>query len=120
MSVLDIDKVDFVAWAEDSCELVVSDHLTWDNTDDHLECLLAKINSYIQYFVDGQFRREWGGRRCERVALVVVLLNRPPEAMWDAFGQLKAALENFDLAFEVYWTNESLGVKKTMIFPPVQ
>lgn len=118
MSILDTNTVDFVAWKDSRCELVVSDHLDWSDVDDHLNCLVAKINAYIFYAVGGQLEHDWPGQNRSSTELVVFLLHRPPAAAIRAFEQLDEAIATYSLKLVVYWSDKALGVAKTLVFPP--
>ncbi len=58
MSVINIDKVDGIAIAPDKkgIKLLISDHLDWDEEYQHLIILQEKINAYIQFCENEQYR----------------------------------------------------------------
>ena len=48
MSVDQLDKVDFISkTSEGNVELTISDHLEWDDKNEHLLILQNKINAYL-------------------------------------------------------------------------
>ena len=57
MSIIDPTIVDSQAVTPDGqgIALLISDHLTWENEQKHLEALQDKLNSYISYLRNAQF-----------------------------------------------------------------
>ena len=56
MSVTQIDKIDFISLREgtNSVVLTISDHLDWTDTDEHLQVLQDKINTYLNFCESGE------------------------------------------------------------------
>ena len=42
-----------------SCILTIADPRDWDNEQEHLEALQAKINAYLEFIDNGQIYREY-------------------------------------------------------------
>jgi len=51
MSIEQTDKIDFISLRKetDSVILTISDHLDWTDTDNHLEMLQEKLNTYLRF-----------------------------------------------------------------------
>ncbi|GFZ30406.1 hypothetical protein CSC2_09320 [Clostridium zeae] len=58
MSVLEKDKIDAIGINKDSSRIIlmISDHLSWDKEHEHLILLQEKVNSYINFIEDKQFK----------------------------------------------------------------
>ena len=58
MSVLDKNKIDGIGISRDGSKLIllISDHLDWGNEYEHLIQLQNKMNSYIGFIEDQQYR----------------------------------------------------------------
>lgn len=58
MSVLDNDKVDGIALnnEEEAVVLLLTDHLDWGNEYEHLTVLQEKINAYIAFLENEQYK----------------------------------------------------------------
>lgn len=58
MSVLDTNKIDGIGISRDGNKLIllISDHLDWSNEYEHLIQLQNKMNSYIGFIEDQQYK----------------------------------------------------------------
>ncbi len=58
MSVLDKESIDAVAITSDGVgiKLLISDHLVWTDEYEHLLLLQEKINGYIMFLENGQYK----------------------------------------------------------------
>ena len=63
MSVTDLDKVDAIGISPDGKELcmMITDHLDWEDEPTHLMVLQDKINAYLAYLEDGEWKKEFQG-----------------------------------------------------------
>lgn len=78
MSITDADTIDIVSFDRTSGDLVltVSDHLDWGQTQEHLEILEAKLNTYLEYLESAEsepLRERARGR-----AVVIRVVGRVP------------------------------------------
>lgn len=60
MSVSDLDKVDMMGKTENGkcLQMVISDHLNWEDEEIHLLVLQEKINAYLALLQDKKWMRE--------------------------------------------------------------
>ena len=61
MAIDDIDKIDILFKdKEDHAVLVITDHLDWEEFEDHAHLVLlqAKINTYLEFIDNGQLAKE--------------------------------------------------------------
>ncbi len=58
MSVVDKQKIDAVALTDDESGIVllISDHLDWQDEYNHLLVLQEKINTYVTFLEEGQYK----------------------------------------------------------------
>lgn len=58
MSVSDLDRIDGIAMTKDGkgLALFLADHLDWEHEDIHLEALQEKINLYVSYFENKEYK----------------------------------------------------------------
>lgn len=63
MSIIDPTIVDSQAVTPDGkgIALLISDHLTWENEQKHLETLQDKLNAYVSYLRCAQFTQHFPG-----------------------------------------------------------
>ena len=63
MSIIDPTIVDAQSVTPDGkgVALLISDHLTWENEQKHLEALQEKLNAYVAYLRGGQFAQHFPG-----------------------------------------------------------
>lgn len=57
MSVIETDKIDGMGKGKENGELIllITDHLDWENEQDHLVILQNKINSYLGFIESKQY-----------------------------------------------------------------
>lgn len=58
MSVIETDKVDGMGKSKKNGELIllITDHLDWENEQEHLIALQNKINSYLEFIESKQYK----------------------------------------------------------------
>lgn len=63
MSVTDLDKVDAMGISPDGKEvcMMITDHLDWEDEPTHLIILQDKINAYLAYLEDGEWKNQFPG-----------------------------------------------------------
>jgi hypothetical protein len=100
MTVEQHDVVDFVARNPDKkiTALVISDHLSWDNVNEHLLCLQEKLNCYFRYVQSGELIEKYPDALNDKVAFEIVLEHSPPDAAFWFFEKARATTEAAGLA----------------------
>ena len=105
MSIDDASKIDIVATRPESDEvkLVIADHLTWSDPDAHCRMIQDKVNTYIAFVESRQLWEVKGHRIPERPHIFITLAAKhaPAEVAWEFLSQLRAALNNIGIEFEV-------------------
>ena len=73
--------------------LIISDHLPWDEKDEHLLCLQEKLNTYLRFIESGEIYEHRPEAR-ERPIVVTLALKYPPPARVQWFlTKVSAAVE---------------------------
>ncbi|MCG3183391.1 MAG: hypothetical protein ICCCNLDF_01488 [Planctomycetes bacterium] len=59
MSIRQADEIDYIAWDDDATvSLMVSDHMDWEDSDEHIRLLEAKVGGYLAYITTGRLAEE--------------------------------------------------------------
>jgi hypothetical protein len=93
MSVEDIDKIDFVAVDRKTgdVQLVISDHLDWDqNEGEHLFVLQDKLDAYLTFVESGQLYAKFPRTRGEKIVIKVsgkYALSEEAKKLYRLFGK---------------------------------
>jgi hypothetical protein len=95
MTVEQHDVVDFVAKdaATRTFLLVISDHLPWDEINDHLFCLQEKLNCYFGFIESGELVKKYPDAAGHKIAVEIVLEHTPPDAAVWFFEKVRDASE---------------------------
>lgn len=103
LSIEESSKIDVVATRPDSDEvkLIVTDHLTWDDPEQHLRLLQEKLNAYIAFVQSGQLAKLESPAvpASPRVEVVVALQHPPPLEAREFFLRAGAFLQGVGLGF---------------------
>jgi len=93
MSIEEIDKVDFVAVDRKTgdVQLVISDHLDWDqNEGEHLFVLQDKLNAYLGFVESGQLYAKFPRTRGKKIVIKVsgkFALSEEAKKLYRLFGK---------------------------------
>ena len=105
MTISDKGKVDLIAVRPGSDEvlLMITDHLQWDDVDDHMLLVQDKVNDYLEFVESGQLRRVETPTIPDNPVVRIVLKTKhfPPDAANAVFDRLRSALRSRDIGFEV-------------------
>ncbi len=78
MSVDQKDKVDVISVAQDGrVTLTISDHLPWDEENEHLLILQDKINLYLSFIESGQIFESYPKAKDANLVISIVLKYAP-------------------------------------------
>jgi hypothetical protein len=100
MTVEQPDVVDFVArdGATKTILLVVSDHLVWDEVNEHLFCLQEKLNTYFRFVESGELAEKYPDIADHKITIEIVLEHSPPDTANWFFEKARGASEAAGLA----------------------
>jgi hypothetical protein len=80
MSVEDKNKIDSISTnKEDVVVLTISDHLGWDDRNEHLLILQEKINSYMDFIESGQIYESYPSAVDKKIMIQIVFKYLPNE-----------------------------------------
>lgn len=101
--------VDFVSF--DYAEMVIlsiSDHLKWDQENQHLFLLQEKINNYLEYIESGQLFEDFPQAKGCKVKISLWCKCSPTYEAKQFFNKISGFLNSFDIQFhyEIIQENE--------------
>ena len=102
MTIEQSDKIDVIGRDKEDgyIALTISDHLEWDESNEKLPILQAKINSYLEFVESGQLLEEYpDAAECE-VRIELVCKYQPNEEGLNFFSLAAPVLESAGLKFE--------------------
>lgn len=101
MSVEQIDKIDAISITKENIvELTISDHLEWDEENNHLFVLQNKINAYIDFIQNGQILEHYPKVKNKEITIKTVFKYKPNEDALIFLYNCAKFLETFDLEFK--------------------
>ena len=104
MSVDQLDKVDFISTtSEGNVELTISDHLEWDDKNEHLLILQNKINAYLNFIESGQIFEEYPNSIDKKLGIELVMRHSPNEIANIFLNKCKTIInkQNIDFSWKV-------------------
>jgi hypothetical protein len=81
--------------------LVISDHLPWDQTNEHLYCLQEKLNAYLRFIESGEIYEKFPERRGLPILISVVLKFRIPDSAQWFFAKTASIIQQAGFEFEI-------------------
>ena len=101
MSVEQIDKIDFISTTdEEKVELTISDHLEWDEENNHILVLQNKINAYLDYIQNGQILEIYPNLKNNDIIISLMMKYNPNEKALAFLSHCEKFMETLDLAFK--------------------
>ena len=94
--VIDIVSID----AKGNAVLTISDHLPWDEENEHLLLLQDKINSYLGAIEDGQLYDVYPNAKNRNIIIRVVALDSPTKDGFLFLEKVKGVLGSAGYGFE--------------------
>ncbi len=96
-----IDKIDFISTSPcGSVELTISDHLEWDEKNEHVLLLQDKINSYLNFVDSGQIFEEYPNSKNKNIAIEIVMKFEPNEYALNFLQKCKSILDELNIEFK--------------------
>ncbi len=102
MSVEDLKVIDFISEKDGKIILTISDHLEWDDGNEHLYLLQEKINSYLAAIESGQVNKAWPNAIDKKIAISVALKYAPNELGISFLSKVNEFLLNAGYDFDYY------------------
>lgn len=101
MSVAEKDIVDGIALDEGrGIRMLITDHIDWTQEYNHLLILQEKINSYIMFCENGQYKDLYKDNVIEYVVIEIHFLYEPTENVYIFLNQIPEIINGLDLSIE--------------------
>lgn len=107
MSIENTKVIDFISESDDNVILTISDHLEWDEDNEHIFLLQEKINSYLMAIESGQLNEKYPASIGKKVTISVALKYNPNENGVSFLSNVTDILLNARYNFNYYKSNES-------------
>ncbi|MDB5309776.1 MAG: hypothetical protein JWO38_3978 [Gemmataceae bacterium] len=90
MAVDNPNVIDFIGTAQSSGQvaLTIADHLPWDEANEHLGILQAKINRYLEFIESGQLAEEYPNAKPGVLVRIEVVCKYQPSRGGERFLDL--------------------------------
>jgi hypothetical protein len=106
MSVDQPKVIDFIGVDKATGEVIltISDHLDWNNSQDHQSILQEKINTYLAFVESGELLERYADAKDRPVAFNVVFKFKPDAQGFQFLDKAKEVIESagFNLRHEVF------------------
>ena len=80
MSIEQVDKIDFISTTSNGkVQLTISDHLEWNDEENHLLILQNKLNAYLSFIESGQILESYSTALNKDVIISIVMKYEPTE-----------------------------------------
>jgi hypothetical protein len=101
MSVEQTNVIDFISKDQDgNVVLTISDHLEWDDQNEHLLVLQKKINAYLAFIESGEIDEQYPDAKTRKRVIKVVALYHPNEMGEKFLSQVKEIIEGAGFSFK--------------------
>lgn len=101
MSVEDIKVIDIISLDKEEKEVIltISDHLEWDNENEHLLILQDKLNTYLAAIEGGDLYVQYPKANKKSICIQIVALHSPNEDGLIFLQRTKEIIENAGYRF---------------------
>lgn len=107
MSVENLNVIDFISKKDNGLILTISDHLKWDDKNEHIFILQEKINAYLMAIESGQIYEKYPFSQGEKITISVALKYKPNEIGVSFLSNVKNTLLNAGYNFDYYEFKEN-------------
>lgn len=103
MSVEDKNVIDIITIDKQGVlVLTISDHLEWNDENEHLLLLQEKINSYLDFIENGQLAERYPDKADKKIMIQVVFKYYPNKTAEEFLAIVKRFLSEKGNAFDFY------------------
>ncbi len=102
MSIENHNEIDFISEKDSNVILTISDHLEWDNDNEHIFLLQEKINAYLMAIESGQINKSYPSSINKKIIISVALKFVPNETGMSFFKNVNDVLLNAGYEFNYY------------------
>ena len=108
MSVEQKDIIDFISTSPDrQIVLTISDHLRWDEKNDHLFLLQEKLNSYLRFIESGEIFESYPAAKNKYLIIEIAIQYEPNEVGFAFLTRCKETIVNVGIGFKWRHLNEN-------------
>ena len=102
MSVENLNVIDFVSIDKnENVVFSISDHLEWDEANEHLLILQNKINAYLSSIESGDIYKQYPNAKGKHIAINLVARYTLKKTGYDFIQRVKDALANKGYGFKL-------------------
>jgi hypothetical protein len=103
MSVEEKNKIDIITTNKEGIlVLTISDHLEWDDENEHLLILQDKINSYVDFTESGQMAENYPDKVDKKIMIQIVFKYRPNAIAEEFLSTVKRFINEKGHTFDFY------------------
>lgn len=103
MSIEEKNKIDVISInKEEMLVLTISDHLEWDDENEHLLLLQEKINSYLDFIENGQLAESYPDKAYKKIMIQIVFKYQPNKTAEDFLEKASEAIIGIGYGFNFY------------------
>ncbi|GIQ61377.1 hypothetical protein Flavo103_45120 [Flavobacterium collinsii] len=103
MSVEDKTVIDIITTDKQGIlVLTISDHLEWDDENEHLLLLQDKINSYLDFIENGQLAESYPDKADKTIMIQIVFKYQPNKTAEEFLAIVERFLNEKGYAFDFY------------------
>jgi hypothetical protein len=107
MSVEDKNKIDSISTnKENEVVLTISDHLKWDDNNEHLLILQEKINSYLDFLENGQIDESYSSAVDKKIMIQIVFKYLPSKTGEEFLEKVDELIKRNGYDFNFYQLTE--------------
>lgn len=102
MSVENSKVIDFISEKDNKVVLTISDHLEWDDDNEHIYLLQEKINAYLMAIESGQVNKSYTLSMGKKIVVSVALKYAPNETGISFLSKVNEVLLNVGYEFDYH------------------
>lgn len=107
MSVEDKNKIDAISTNKQSqVVLTISDHLEWNDNNEHLIILQDKVNSYMDFVESGQIYESYPSAVGKNIIIQIVFKFLPNKKGEEFLGKIEKIIKENSYDFNYYQLEE--------------
>jgi hypothetical protein len=88
---------------EDKVVLTISDHLEWDENNDHVIILQNKINAYLEIIENGELFKNYPDAIDKKIQISIAFKFKPIKIGIEFLKKVKVVLMELDYDFHFYY-----------------
>ncbi len=103
MSISESNIVDGIGLSEDGAlVMLITDHLDWENENEHLYTLQNKMNAYISYCESGQYKQFSGDAEVKYSIFEIHFLYEPTETALEFLNNVQEQIGGMGIKIECH------------------